>query len=111
MKIVAMMRQIAAQRIGEDAPDRCAFGRGDDTNRGAAPAAEDSTELCQTSGWIGKEHQAKLADDTVKAGIGESERLTIHCGGSKPLPGKARTGRIEHRRCDVDADHESPGSN
>jgi hypothetical protein len=111
MKIVAMIRKIAAERVGKNAPHRRAFRGGDHANRGASTAAQDSTELGQTSRRIRKEHQAELTDDAIKSAIGKSQRLTIHSSGSKPLPGKPRTGRIEHRRRDVHADHESSGSN
>src|SRR6266478_1569292 len=106
MKHLPLIRKIAAQRLGEDAPQRRALWRGDDAYSRATAQAKDSAELLQPACGIWKEHQAKLTDDRVEAGVCESQRLTVHRDGAKPLTGKPGLGRVEHRRCDVGADHE-----
>jgi hypothetical protein len=66
--------------------------------------AQHPSEFGEASRRIRKEHQAELANDRIKAGVLERQRLAI--GDYRSIgSGKPGTGRSEHCRRDVGANH------
>ena len=81
----------AADRIGENAPHGGLVGRRDNAHCDTAAAAEDPAELGQSASRICKELQAKLADDTIEAGVPERQCLAV--SGHRPDLGSSNRTR------------------
>src|SRR5262245_34365970 len=107
VKRVMLIRQMAAEDIGEDAPHRGPVRGGDDTDCGTPTRTQDAPELYQPPRGIWEELQAKLAHDGVKAAVPECQRLAVRGYGLKRRIVESGARRCEHGQREVSANHES----
>jgi hypothetical protein len=90
------MGEVSAKAVGENAPHGSSLAFGDDTYCGAPTVAQDAPKLGEALCRVGKEHQAELAQDAIKAGIAESQRLAV--GDHRSIGfGQSGAARSEHR--------------
>src|SRR5262245_9236190 len=104
---VPLAGQILAEDLRQDAPHRCTFALGDDTDRGTATRSEYTAELLQTTGRIGKEHETELTDHSVEGAGGEWQRLTVRGGRLESSIIKPCASSLEHRDRNIGTDHKS----
>ena len=74
---VSLLRKIAAEHIGENAPHRYPVCGRVDANCGATAGAKHTSKLHQSEGGVGKELQAELARHGVEAAVSERQCLAV----------------------------------
>src|SRR5579859_3151578 len=111
MDSLLLRGQKAAEQTSKDAPHRGAVGAGDDAYSGATSVAKDTSELLQSEAGIWKELQTKLADNSVKAAIGERQCLPVRRYWQKGRLIQSVASTFEHGRSDIGADQASRWTN
>jgi len=97
----------AGEYLAKNTPHRRPVGGGDNTYRGAAPRAEDTSELCQPEARVRKELQAELADDGVENTVPERQRLAVSGYRPKRWFSQPVARALKHRRRDVRTNHDT----